>query len=189
MDFWRFPLRRRIILLNLISFMIGPLAALPFLSVLGLCTPAEMLSILLSPGMGGFLITAVLTDLLLLYIFIAPIDRWLKIRDESSTEAAQKAVVIYQKLSIAGPLLLSIAAGLLLPRFIPQIGQEQPGLFLALSLSLTFLISTFLYILFLQNLERYTWDLPYSHEFRSLSYLPRNLLVFFLRFSAWFYFL
>gem|GEM_PF-2901090 len=172
-------MRRRIISLNLISFMIGPLAALPFLSVLGLCTPAEMLSILLSPGMGGFLITAVLTDLLLLYIFIAPIDRWLKIRDESSTEAAQKAVVIYQKLSIAGPLLLSIAAGLLLPRFIPQIGQEQPGLFLALSLSLTFLISTFLYILFLQNLEKYTWDLPYSHEFRSLSYLPRNLLVFF----------
>ena len=172
-------MRSRIIALNLISLILGPLIAVLFMIDLGIISPSEAWSILFSPGMIGFIVIALLTGLVMLYLFMTPINRWLKSRDESDMAAAQKAIVIYQKLSIADPLILSTVAGLLLPGLIPDISPEQLGVYLSLCLSLTFLMTTFMYILFLQNLEKYTWDLPYSQKYRSLSYLPRNLLVFF----------
>ena len=172
-------MRGRIISLNLISLILGPVAAVPFMIVIGLMSSRDAIRALLSPGMLGFIIIALISGVLMVLRFMPPIRRWLQNREDADMEAAQKAMVNYQKLSIVDPLLLTIVAGLVLPRLIPEIGVERMRPFFVLCLSLTFLLTLFFYILYLQNLEKYTWDLPFSHKFRSLSFMPRNILVIF----------
>jgi len=145
--------------------------------LIGMISPADAPDVLLAPGMILYLLLSLLIGLLMLTFFMKPIKGWLKSRNDDDVEPAQKSMVIYLKAGIVFPLLLTLAAGMLLPRFLPLIGGEQSGKYLVLSLSLTFLVTTFLYILFLQNLEKYTWDLPFSKKYRALSFLPRNLLV------------
>lgn len=144
---------------------------------IGMIAPSDAIEAMMSFGMIGYILIALLIGVAMVLRFLTPVSRWLSGRDEGDMVAAQKAMVVYQKLSIAAPLLLTIAAGIILPRIIPQLGTELANWFLILCLALTFLATLFFYILFLQNLEKYTWDLPFSHTFRSLSFLPRNLLV------------
>jgi len=170
-------LRIRITVLNLISFISGPVLAVPFLIILGVLNPTEAAAAMIAPWMIAYVVFTLAIGILMLFLFMKPINKWREIRDDADIEAAQKAMVLYQKLSIVFPLLMAVASGLFLPRVVPQIGISLKGLFFTLDLGLTFLVTTFFYIHFLQSLEKYTWDLPYSHKYRSLSFLPRNLLV------------
>lgn len=145
--------------------------------VVGILAPGDVLSIMLSTAMLGYILIAIACGVFLYFRFMPPINQWLRTRDQERIVDAQKAMVNFQKLSIYTPLLLTIAGGLIIPRMIPLIDPVQYGKFLVFSLSITFLLTLFLYILFLQNLEQYTYDLPFSQEYRSLSFLLRNLLV------------
>jgi len=173
----RAPLYSRIVIYSLSSLLLSPIVTIPFMILVGMISPADAPGILVSPGMMLYLLLSLLLGILMLAFFMKPIKRWLKTRNNDDVEPAQKSMVIYQKAGIISPLLLTLTSGLILPRIIPLIGVEQSGKYLVLSLALTFLVTTFLYILFLQNLEKYTWDLPFSEKHRALSFLPRNLLV------------
>jgi methyl-accepting chemotaxis protein len=92
-------------------------------------------------------------------------------------EPAQKAMIVYQKLSIYLPILLSLGFGLAMKNTVDAYRIGEAGRVWLFSLSFTFLASLFFYILFLQELEFYTWDLPFSDKYRSMPYLTRNLLI------------
>ncbi len=170
-------MRSKVIVYNLISLILGPVLAVPFLAIIGVISTGDVAGAMLSPGMIGFVAMALSVGTFMVFLFMTPINRWLGSRDEVDMKPAQKAIVIYQKMSILTPLMLTLAAGYFLPRIISEIGPALTGIFMILCLSLTFLATLFFYILYLQNLEKYTWDLPFSHTHRSLSFLPRNLLV------------
>ncbi len=170
-------MRSKVIVYNLISLILGPVLAVPFLAIIGVISTGDVAGAMLSPGMIGFVAMALSVGTFMVFLFMTPINRWLGSRDEVDMKPAQKAIVIYQKMSILAPLMLTLAAGYFLPRIISDIGPALTGIFMILCLSLTFLATLFFYILYLQNLEKYTWDLPFSHTHRSLSFLPRNLLV------------
>ena len=173
----RFLLRTKIAVFSLISIISGPVFSPPFMMIIGLMSPDDGLKAMISPAMILYLLITITAGILLLRIFMKPVNNWLAGRSDARMEAAQKSIVLYQKSGIILPLLMAVAAGLILPRTIGIISSDLYGVFLTLSLALTFLITLFFYIMFLQNLEKLTWELPFSHKYRSLAFLPRNLLV------------
>ena len=172
-------LRIKMFTFNLTALVIGPLIAVPTMALFGLISPTEIVPLFLSGGVIGSLAVGTAGALLLWFGFIARIDRWLVGRQASDMEAAQKSMVQYQKLSIIAPLAISLAAGLTVPLVSDVLERSDIFLFSGLCMSLTFLVSLYFYIMYLQNLERYTWDLPFSEKHRSMPYLVRNVLIIF----------
>ena len=145
-------MRSKVIVYNLISLILGPVLAVPFLAIIGVISTGDVAGAMLSPGMIGFVAMALSVGTFMVFLFMTPINRWLGSRDEVDMKPAQKAIVIYQKMSILAPLMLTLAAGYFLPRIISEIGPALTGIFMILCLSLTFLATLFFYILYLQNL-------------------------------------
>ena len=170
-------MRGRILFLNLFSLILGPLLAPLLMLVVGLLEPSDLPGIMISSGMIGFVVIALGGGFLMYLRFMSPIAKWLETLDSELMEKAQKAMVTYQKTSIYYPLFLTIAGGLILPRLIPEMNNGIYTQYFIFSVSITFLLTLFFYILYLQNLERYTWELPFSQEHQSLPFLLRNLLV------------
>ena len=167
----------RITVYNLATFLFGPVVAIPFLVLLGILTPTEAGALFLNPFMIAWILLVVFCSVLLRILYMNRIDRWLEGRDEANLSTAQTAIISYQKLSIYLPIALSGVAGLVLPLKAGSLSSVSTFSFIVLCLSFTFLLSLFSYVLFLQNLERYTWDLPYSNEHRSMPFLTRSLLI------------
>lgn len=170
-------MRFRIIFFNLLTFIAGPLLAIATVSVLERFSAEDILTLYLNPFLIAFLILGVLCTVLGVLFFLRKIDRWLETRVDTEMETAQRAIIIYQKLSIYLPIILSLITGIILPRVSPILEVGLPPGFLMLCVSLTFLVSLFSYILYIQNLEQYTWDLPFSHVHRSMPYQTRVLLI------------
>ncbi len=169
-------MRTRITLLNIATFIAGPMAAVPFLVFLGLFPLRDMFRIYISVPMLSFFAFAVLLSLAMRLLYLGRIDSWLAKPDDKLLVPAQKAMISYQKLSIVIPLVLSLAIGIVLPRTNDQVAPVG-NFFVVISLSLTFLLALYAYILYLQSLERYTWDLPFSNDHRSMPFLTRSLLI------------
>jgi len=170
-------MRTRILFLNLVTHIVGPLLAVPYMALAGAMDFGDAMRVLGSPAFLAMIALGALISWVSGRVFLGRIDRWKTSGADADREPAQKAMIVYQKLSIYLPIALSLAAGLILPRMVDRFDPGEGGMFLAYCLSFTFLVSLFFYINYLQDLEKYTWALPYSEVHRSMPYLVRNLLI------------
>ncbi len=170
-------MRSKIIVFNFLTAIIGPLLAVPTVVFLKGSSMREVLYLYGNPVFLVFAAICVLSTLVMVFLFLRKVDRWLETRSDEDMEPAQKAIIVYQKISIYLPNMLSLAVGLVLPRVSSFLEPGLPPGFAILCLSFTFLTSLFFYIHFLQRIEQYSWDLPFSHVHRSMPYLTRALLI------------
>ena len=170
-------MRHQITSLNIATFIIGPVIAVPFLALIGIYPAGRIPEVFVSPVMLVFLAVGVLLSLVARIVFLRPIDTWLAKPGNNFLVPAQKAMITYQKLSIYIPIFLSLVVGIILPLSSPAVSPVGSLFYAVICLSFTFLLSLYTYILYLQKLERYTWDLPFSNEYRSMPFLTRSLLI------------
>ncbi len=170
-------MKLRIMVLNFLTLLLGPVLSLLYFSLLGVVPFTRALLLLVSPGMLIYLALCLVTVFLTNRYLFDKIDLWRKERRDEDSASAQKAVVRYQRLGIYISTVYSLIAGVVLPLFEPELRTSGFPWFWISPLSFTYLASVFAFILMLQDIEKYTSDVPFSESHRSMSFLVRNMLI------------
>jgi len=103
---------------------------------------------------------------------------------EESVKKTNKYVMLFEKVSIVFPVLLSIVAPIMYAVRYKQrglqyaaFGNESPFLYeITLMLGITFVFSLFTYILFMQSIEKRLYWLPYKKEYKTMGLVSRTLV-------------
>ncbi len=103
---------------------------------------------------------------------------------EESVKKTNKYVMLFEKVSIAFPVLLSIVAPIMYTVRYKQrglqyaaFGNESPFLYeITLMLGITFVFSLFAYILFMQSIEKRLSWLPYKKEYKTMGLVSRTVV-------------
>ncbi len=103
---------------------------------------------------------------------------------EESVRKTNKYVMLFEKVSIAFPVFLSIVAPIIYAVRYKQrglqyaaFGNESPFLYeITLMLGITFVFSLFTYILFMQSIEKRLYWLPYKKEYKTMGLVSRTLV-------------